>query len=234
MSDALQELEQMLPEVPATVERRRLGETLDKTNERLSDADHQVHRLVALLEIAKETEFDTDSVQAEMLNELVAAARESADAMLEAETAEDLKEVQDAYSAFIKALANVERQLRPHWRGIVERDFKPLVAIGGLLQRIDATKDLGGRLISCGQDAERSVAATTADLLREAIHRLRENRTQLEADRASATNEPEVDAFLNALAEGRATLRMVTERVRSWLEHNEALDTFAVTAQVRL
>src|SRR3546814_11970933 len=58
--------------------------------------------------------------------------------------------------------------------------------------------------------------------------RVRRKRRDLEKERIAITREPEIDEFLIALAEGRATLRLVTERDRIWLDEHGALDSFDV------
>ena len=230
MMDALDELERLLPELGPSLERRRLGESLGHVVDALRDFDRHVRRLKAILEIAQETEFRAEPRQAEALRELIDAAELAADGMLKAATADDLKIVKDDYKEFVKTMTKIDRDIiRPHWARIVERDFKPLVAIGTLLEKIDGVSDLGHRLVECGRDAGNSLAnMPLVETLRDDIRRLGEERVLLEAERASLTNESEVEAFLNALAEGRATLRIATEKVRAWLEQNGALDSFSI------
>src|SRR3546814_20213925 len=100
--------------------------------------------------------------------------------------------------------------------------------LGGLLERIDFAADLGRRLAECGQEAIQIADSIPADVLRDTIMRVRRKRRDLEKERIAITREPEVDEFLVALAEGRATLRLVTERVRAWLDVHGALDRFGV------
>jgi hypothetical protein len=229
MSAALEQLETLLPELPSAVERRQIGESLGKTAEAIKDSTRQIQRLIAVVEIARETGFNSDRNQAAALNDLIDASKDAAEMMLRAETADQLRSVQEAYRDFNLALVQVDRQLRPHWRRVVERDFTPLSAIGSLLGRIDSTSNLGQRLIACGREAEQISDRIAAEALRDAIVRLRQEREKLEAERISVTKEPEVDEFLNALAEGDATLQLVTERVYSWLKKNGALDRFKIT-----
>ena len=230
MTDALVELEALLPELAPSIERRRLGESLGRVVYALRDYDRHVRRFKAILEIAQETGFSAEPRQAEALRELMEAAESAAADMLKASSTDDLKVVQDDYMEFTKTMVKTDRDsIRPHWARIVERDFKPLVAIGTLLERINGVSDLGRRLVECGREAANSLARTPpVETLRDDIRRLHEERASLEAKRASLTDEPEVDAFLNALAEGRATLRIVTEKVRAWLEQNGALDSFSI------
>jgi hypothetical protein len=230
MTDVLVELEALLPELGPSIERRRLGESLGRVADALRDYDRHVRRFKAILEIAQETGFSAEPRQAEALKELMEAAESAAADMLKASSTDDLKVVQDDYTEFTQTMVKTDRDsIRPHWARIVERDFKPLVAIGTLLERINGVSDLGRRLVECGREAANSLAKTPpVETLRDDIRRLHEERASLEAKRASLTDEPEVDAFLNALAEGRATLRIVTEKVRVWLEQNGALDRFSI------
>lgn len=230
MTDALDELERLLPELEPALERRRLGESLGRVVDALRESDPYIRRLKAILEIAHETDFSAEPRHAETLRELIETAKSAAEEMLKANTVDDLKVVQDEYKEFAKVMANADvHAIRPHWAGIVARDFKPLGAIGRLLERIDGVSDLGHRLVECSRKADESVRSkASAEALRDSIRRLREERLELEAERDSLTNEPEVDAFLNALAEGRATLRIVTEKVRVWLDQNGALDSFSI------
>lgn len=230
MTDALEELERLLPDLEPSLERRRLGESLGRVVEALRESDRHIRKLEAILEIAEETDFSAEPHQAEALEELMDAAEVAADGMIKASTADDLRIVQDEYKKLTEAITNTDvRGIRLHWARIVGRDFKPLVAIGGLLEKIEGVSGLGRRLVECGREADSSLRRKPpVESLRDEIRCLVDDRVTLEAERASLTNEPEVDAFLNALAEGRATLRIVTETVRTWLEQNGALDGFSI------
>lgn len=232
MSDALVELESLLPELPAAVDRRRIGENLGKTATALQEAPRQVQRLKAVLDIARLTGFDEDQSQKEALDELIDEADRIATAMLMAATADDLRAVREDYEDVLRRIAAVDRQLRPHWRRRISRDFVPLIAIGRLLRGIGGISGLGDKLVSCGEDAQKSGDLAGAEALREAIVRLQARRAALESEREAIADDPEVSAFLNALASEQATLRLVTNRVRQWLENNGALDSFVVRASI--
>src|SRR5262245_37844212 len=131
MRHALEELEELLPELSSAVERRQIGVNLGKTINALEDSSRQVERLIAVIQIARETSFETDPNQAETLNELIETSRDTADAMVKAETPDQVLYIQEAYKEFTRLLTAMDRQVRPHWRRIVERDFVPLSAIGG-------------------------------------------------------------------------------------------------------
>jgi hypothetical protein len=231
MSDPLLELEELLPQLPAAIERRRIGESLGKAAEELRDAPQQIQRFSAVLDIARETAFASDTNQAAAMEDLLECAVSAAKLMSSAQTADQLRSVQDGYKEFTQALRNLDRQLRPHWSRVVDRDFGPLCAIGSLLEKIDGTAELGRRLTTCGRNAQKVGDKISAEDLRDVIARLHQERNALEIERASVTKDPETDRFLNALAEGKATLRLVTPRVQAWLEQNGALDQFTITAR---
>ncbi|WFS09611.1 hypothetical protein [Methylobacterium sp. 391_Methyba4] len=63
MSDALTELEALLPQIGPAVDRRRFGESLGRTADVLRDASRHVQRLRALLDIARETDFEHEAVK---------------------------------------------------------------------------------------------------------------------------------------------------------------------------
>jgi hypothetical protein len=230
MTTALQELEQLLPDLPKAIERRHLGDSLRRTVEILSDSSYQTRRLSAVLQIAKETEFASDHQQSAALSDLVEVAADVARRASTAETSEQLQTVKETYEEFRRTLAGVDRQLRINWRRVVERDFSSYIAIGGLLEKIEKTSDLGARLKACGQEAAEIRDSISAEDLSKAISHVRERRAELERKRGKLTQQPEVATFLNALADDSATLQMVTKRVYDWLAENGALDNFKVSA----
>src|SRR3546814_18226707 len=82
-----------------------------------------------------------------------------------------------------ESLSSVDRQLRAHWRRLANQDFRPIIAVGGLLERIDFAADLGRRLAECGQEAIQIADSIPADVLRDTIMRVRRKRRDLEKER---------------------------------------------------
>src|SRR3546814_12847844 len=103
--------------------------------------------------IARETDFESDSAQAAALKELLSETKFLANELASAQTAEALREIPDSYADLTKSLSSVDRQLRAHWRRLANQDFRPLIAIGSLLDRNDFASGLGGGLAECGQAA---------------------------------------------------------------------------------
>jgi hypothetical protein len=226
--DVLVELERLLPDLPRALEHRRIGESLGRTAHALKDWPRQKARLKALLSLAEETGFGVNAPQAKVKREALEAAEETADAMIGAATAEDLREVDELYSELHKKLAPLELFLTAHWKSIVDAEFRPLSVVGGLLERINGTSDLGRRLSYCGREAEASTQARNAEALRDAVQSLRRTRAALEEERKSLTGEPDVDRFLDAVARGGAPIQMETPAVRAWIEAHGAANTFVV------
>src|SRR3546814_6715188 len=72
---------------------------------------------------------------------------------------------------------------------LANQDFRPLIAIGSLLERIDFAADLGRRLAECGQEAIQIADGIPADVLRDTIMRVRRKRRDLEKERIAITRE---------------------------------------------
>lgn len=226
--DALVELEGLLPDLPRALEHRRLGESLGRTANALKDWPRQEARLRALLDLIEETAFGNNAPQARVKREALEAAEEAADAMIYADTGEDLREVDELYSELRRRIAPLETVLTAHWRSVVDAEFRPLSVVGGLLERINGTSELGRRLAACGREAEASTKAPSAEALRDAVQRLRQTRAKLEEERRSLTGDLDVDRFLEAVARGGAPIQMETPAVRAWIEAHDAATTFVV------
>lgn len=226
--DVLVELERLLPSLPRAVEHRRLGASLGRATDGLKDWPRQQERMKALLGLVEDTGFGANTPQNRVKLSALKAAEEAAHGMMHAATAEDLREIDNLYSEMRRALASLETVLTNHWKSIVDTEFRPLIVIGRLLERINGTSDLGRRLLACGRDAEASTEVTSAVALQDAVQRLRGTRAELEEERKSLTGEPDVDLFLDAVARGGAPIQMETPVVRAWIEAQNATNSFVV------
>lgn len=225
--DQLEELESLLPRIGPAIERSRLGHSLVDAAEKLKDFPRHLRRLIAVIDIARETEFGITGSQATPLREVLREADLLADELQTVADSDALRVVSASYSDFVKSLNNFERQLREHWTRTADREFTPLVTIGELLERLGVAVDLARRMITCGRDAQ-SFGSKDAPDLREAILAVRRRRSELNRERSALTGNIEVDTFLDALANQRATLIDVTDGVRAWLASNDALSRFGV------
>lgn len=223
MSDVLEDLEQLLPSIPAAVERQRVGAQLDRLNAKLTDFSSATGRFTAVSTVALLIGLDDENI-AEMREAALDAGRCLQSAV--DETSLDL--AGRSYDEFKTAISTAEKALRYHWRAVVTNDYKPIGVVGTLLRRFGDTLDIGERMVSLAERAERSIGLPILDLSNE-IASLVRVRANLEAEKASMTKNGEVDDFLTKLASGRATLSSVTPSVYSWLREHDALDQLAVS-----
>lgn len=230
MTDALVDLERMLPQLPAAVVQRRIGEGLGQTVEALRDAPALIERLEALLKVTGLTRFAADPLQKAMLDDLAFDAEEIGDRLITAASADDLRAVRESYRQLQLNLGRLEGQVRRHALSALQSEFTPLDVIGTLLRKIDGAAALGQRLVTLAAEALQSVPGETMAALAQRIERMRRHRVALDAERQSLVEDAEVDRFIEALAAQNATLRLVTDRVRQWLDQHGALDRFELRA----
>lgn len=230
MSDALVEAEALLEQLPNAVSRRTLGERLGKAIQELSNASHQMQRMTALIETAKLTDFGKQPHQSEALNEMIDCAQGVGEALENAEDAEALREAVFEYSSDLKqAIATLERSIRENLRTFANERFQPLIGLGELLTSMNVSNDLGSRLIACGNQGMAVLSVSSAPQLQAAISVVLGDYDLLQAERAKVIGEDEVGDFINALADKRATLAMVTPKVREWLADHHAVDRLGIT-----
>ena len=229
MTDKLAELEGLLEELPDAVDRRRLGDRLSQSMEVLRGANHHIGRLTAILDLANSTGFGASGMQRETLDDLKEEAWAVGEALETASTDDELRDATFQYEKeFQKTLSSTERAARQHWASLASESFRSLVPLGDLLARIGVAPDFGRRLADCGRRAlAPSEVGPLVDLAARARALLAE-REALQEERAQTIGAGDVGSFINALAEQRATLAMVTKDVRIWLEKNEALDRFSL------
>lgn len=230
MTDQLEALEALLPQLPAAADRRRLGDRLVQATHDLKDAPTLARRLKSLLSLAKIVGYGVSPDQRAALGEVREAAREVGAALEEANDEESLKlAVFDYQKTLLPTLAVFDRGAREQWTTVVKDRFAPLIAFGELLEKIDGVAELGRKLADCGRRAQRLTGGSAEDLLFGVSAMLAECDA-LQAERAEKIGEDDVGEFLNALAVGRATLALITPEVRKWLEDNQALGRFRVSA----
>jgi hypothetical protein len=232
MTDHLVEIEDFLPQLAPALERRNLGESLGRMASQLNDFKSVAERLSDVLEISKLISFGNDPLQAATLRELIETAEDAATAMMKADTAPDLKEAEHDYNDFKRTLVATHTAVRQHWRSVVTAEYRPFTTVGRLLEKIEGTRDLGDRMVRLGNEADGSNNLASAGQLKTTILHLSHVRAALEAEKTIMTKDEEVDAFLSQLAQGRATLRLVTPNVFSWLGTHGALDLFDIRATV--
>lgn len=228
-ADPLSELEGYAGELPAAIDSRRLGETLAASTAKLRTADHQIDRTEALLDLAAEIGFGETASQKEMIEELRSAAYDAGEALEAADTAQALDKAVFRYEHDLsRSLSNLDRNLVQHWRLLASRQFEPMISIGNLLSKIDADSDLGASLAACGTAARATPDGLGGRGLLTLVRQLLATRERLQQRRRDELGEGDVATFVNALAEDRATLALLTSTVTEWLTENHALDRLKI------
>jgi HPt (histidine-containing phosphotransfer) domain-containing protein len=226
MSDVLVEAEALLTELPDAVARRKLGERLSKAIVALRTADHQIARMAALLDFSRIVEFDKTADQRAALQEMKECATD-----IGASLEEQLRlAVYEYENSLPKALAALERAVRERWRVVAADRFQPLIGIGELLTSMNVSNHLGDRLADCGRKGLASIANVgPITILLDTVRALLADLDLLQDERAAEIRDDEVGDFINALAERRATLVMVTPKVHDWLKEHRALERLGVS-----
>ncbi|RWL75134.1 MAG: hypothetical protein EOR69_31945 [Mesorhizobium sp.] len=229
MSDNLIELEALLDDLPGAVDRRKLGDQLKQSVEKLRNADHQISRVKGILDLADLVGMNVADGQNDVLANLKDEAHDIGEALETASTEDDLRDaIHDYERNFSSTLASAERMVRGQWASVAADKFRSIALLGDLLERIGVAPDLARRMQDC---AMRGRASNTGGQLTELVAQARALVNELEAlqqERAQTISAGDVGAFVNALAEDRATLAMVTPTVRSWLLENQALERIGV------
>ncbi len=229
MTDNLVELEALLPSLPQAVEQRRLGDQLRTAADKLKGAPQQTAKMSVLFDLA-EVLSGPDTVDLrEAVDRARRTAREVGESLSEVDDEDKLRHALWAYEKeFTPAVQTFDRALRNRVKAKAQSDYQPLVAYGALLGKIGATAELGQRLTAFGAKATGPVdQLQPEDLLKVVQERAREFE-RLQEDRAALVGADSVGAFLNALAERRASLDMVTPEVWAWLKENDALGQFSI------
>lgn len=222
MLDALVELEGLLVELPSAMERQRLGQQLDVSADKLRNGVAEAERLSALLALAVLLEIENRE-QLEDLDDARNEAWRIGSLLVATEDASQLKEATDRYEKdFLQALKGIHRNVVHRWEEVVRRDFRPLIQVGAMLEKLDPSSSLGREMASCGQAPAGIQYVSNASELLTQVRDLVAKREELQRKRRSEYGDGAVAEFVNALAENRATLNMVTPDVRRWLDSHGA------------
>jgi nucleotide-binding universal stress UspA family protein len=229
MSDPLLELETLAPLIPAAIQAQRLEQALGRAVEKVAEVPRQAARFQALVEAAVRLGVANDTNARRPLQEAVEEAENIGDLLEGARTPEDLQYVSDDFPKLVGALRSLDIVVRQYWRLTVSNEFQSLLSVGDLLTRIPGTQALGTRLRSISQEAQLLAERNPpAEQLAPEIQRLRNTRAQLDVELHQLSSNPDVDAFITAVARDTATLAHVTPPVMDWLQRNDALEAFAV------
>jgi len=228
MTDALEELESLLPDLPQALERRSLGESLARVGLLLNDINASAQRLSDICEIAQTIGVEEVPELVDKLDDLIHDAGDLASMLMSANDPVSLRQVEHDFPKFKTAISGTFTAIKQRWRTQVARDYKPFVSLGRLLSKIDHGSSLGARMVALGEEADASLLLAQADQFKLALKRLIETRARLEQEKTTFTAGEEVDLFLSDLAQNQARLRSVTPDVLRWIADHDALDLFEV------
>ena len=222
MLDALVELEAFLIDLPSAMERQKLGQQLEVSASKLRAGVAEAERLSALLALTvllrvenKEQLVDLDDAR----NEAHRVGR----VLATTEDANQLKEATDRYERdFLLALKGIHRNVIQRWGEVVGREFRPLIQVGEMLEKLDPSSPLGREMTACGRAATSFQQISNAIEFLTHIRAFLAKRDELQHRRRSEYGDGAIAEFINALAEDRAKLDMITPDVRRWLDSHGA------------
>lgn len=228
MTDALEELESLLPELPQAKERRTLGESLARVASLLKDITLAAHRLSDTYDIAEMIGFGDVPEAAEKISDMSDIARHLASLLEGANDATTLHQIERDFPELKAAIGAAFSAMKQRWRTEVAAEYRPFLSLGQLLAKIDHDSTLGARMVKLGEDANTSLNVTQTDQFKQVVANLIDTRARLESEKTSFTSDEEVDNFLSALAQNQAKLGSVTPDILRWLSEHDALDLFEV------
>lgn len=229
MSDPLADLEALVPGLETAAAGVRLGEKAGTHLQRFSEAERQSARLGALIDLALLLGAQSDVQVRSSSEKCLHDAAEAAEAMIEATDEEGLGIAVEAYSDFGRSLQTLEATLRPVWATRADA-FNELASVGSLLATFAASADLGARMVAAAQAAQAARQGLGPEHLLTTARELLTLRQALLAEQQSVAGDPTVSTFLQALAEKRATLDLLSVEVLAWLRNEGALERLQVVS----
>ncbi len=229
MNDPLEDLENTAKLLPAAVAGVRLGDRANRLLERFSDAGRQDRRLKALAEFAVVLDGRSDPHINSQVQRVLATASEASEVMGDVRDETTLEDAADEYRNYIQSLATFEVSLKSLWTQVIQRQFRPLGSVGSLLQAFPGARGLGEKMAQAAAEAERHHQSAVVELLPKAKALLKQREALVQEQQVVAGN-PKVAAFLQALADNRATLDLLEPEVLEWLGGQGALTSLKVTA----
>ena len=222
MLDALVELEGLLVDLPSALARQRLGQQLEVSADKLRTGVMEAERLSALLALAALLKFENKE-QLEDLDDARNEARQVGRILVATDDASQLKEATDRYEKdFLPALKGIHRNVMQRWEDVVRRDFRPLIQVGEMLEKLDPSSSLGREMAACGRAATGFQHVSNANAFLTHVLAFLAKRDELQRKRRSEYGDGAIAEFVNALAENRAKLDMITPDVRKWLDSHGA------------
>lgn len=229
MTDALLDLEVLTPAIRDAQQAANFGAAAERVRRSVELASRHAALLPELIGAASALGCLADEVVAARIRTATDKAYSVGEDLAQANSSEDLDAIAADYSEVTTALSRVADALANQWKLCTERDFLPLIPVGQLLSRISGAETIGRGLISLAEEAQRlSQLSPAPDQLRLQVVTLKARREELLSEMRAFTHDPEVDAFLEGVTRGQATLEFVTPGVLAWLAAKNALGAFSV------
>jgi hypothetical protein len=228
VSDPLDDLETAANLIPAAAAGVKLGDQARQKLERFNDVARQQRRLKASIELAVLLDGSNDAQLKTQITRALEAAGEASEAMCDVDDERSLTDAVNEYQAFGQSLGTLEVAIRPLWTRMIEQQFSPLSSVGALLRAFPNASDLGRRMVETAAAAQRHAQSPVVDLPA-AVAELNALRNDLLLEQQAVAGDPKVSAFLQALADDRATLDLLYEEVLEWLGDQGALSKLKVS-----
>lgn len=232
MSATLEALQALTPRLKDASLVVKADQSAKEVLEKLQRAQGQADRFRAWLAVARQLDGLGSPRVSTAVSKAAWRAREAGEALTEAVDGPGIQAAASEFAEFSPTVAAVEVAVREVWAQRVRAAFEPLRNMGELLQRIEDTRQLGLDLNATVQKARASTdASVSPQSLLSTVNDLLAEHDDLSARlKAVSGDEPDVDAFLQALARNQATLRLLTPTVMDWLDRHEALGAFTIQA----
>lgn len=223
MPDALVELEELVIDLPSAMGRQRLGQQLEISADKLRTGVAEAERLSALLALADLLKFESREQLEDIEEAREEAQRVGKDLIATEDDASQLREATDRFEkGFLPTIKRFHRNVILRWEVVSGRDFRPLVQIGEMLEKLDPSSSLGREMATFGTMATNyRPGASATDFLNQ-VNVLLSKRDELQRRRRAEYGDGAIAEFVNALAENRAKLDMVKPEVQLWLESHGA------------
>ncbi len=228
MSDPLEELEKTAELLPAAAAGVKLGDQAKQKLERFTEVARHESRLKAAIELAAMLGGQADTQIMSQIKRVLDTAYEAADAMKDVDDEPSLGDAVSTFQTFVQSLGTLEVAVRPLWTRVIEQQYAPLQSVGALLMAFPNASDLGRRMVHAAQAAQKHAQTSVIDLPT-IVQPLAKLRSELIKEQQEVAGDPKVSAFLQALADDRATLDLMHEEVLKWLDDQGALNKLKVS-----
>lgn len=225
---ALEALEGVIGLLPDAAKKSGFGSELRNAAAVPEEAQKLCDRAEDLIRLAACLGALNHEGRREQLEELVYDCLEAGKALEEARDAPSLARARQKISDLRAPVNNLNRSVVEDWQACQGNVFRPLKPYGELLKQIGGLERLGEEFVQLAEDVARIRSGDNASTLLNAVTAAFSRLEELQVRRSASLSDPAIGAFLNALAEQRATLSDLSEEVLDWLRDRNALSRFEI------